>query len=70
MGTYATQLDCESDTANINTPCFVITSINEIESSNKINKIYDVLGREYRSKVGNLENGLYIIDNVKVIINK
>ena len=38
MGTYATQLDCESDTANINTPCFVITSINEIELSNNINK--------------------------------
>ena len=70
MGTYATQLDCESDTANINTPCFVITSINEIELSNNINKIYDILGREYKSKVGKLENGLYIIDNVKVIINK
>jgi len=30
-GSYATQLDCESDSANINTPCFVVTSINEIE---------------------------------------
>ena len=70
MGTYATQLDCESDTANINTPCFVITSINEIELSNKINKIYDILGREYKSEVGKLENGLYIIDNIKIIINK
>ena len=70
MGTYATQLDCESDTSNINTPCFVLTSINEIELSNKINKIYDVLGREYKSRVGDLNNGLYIIDNIKVIINK
>jgi len=70
LGTYATQLDCESDIANANTPCFVITSINEIELSTKINKIYDVLGREYKSKVGELENGLYIIDNIKVIINK
>ncbi len=70
MGTYATQLDCESDTANINTPCFVITSINEIESNNTNNKIYDILGREYKSKVGELKNGLYIIDNIKVIINK
>ena len=70
MGTYATQLECESDTSNINTPCFVVTSINEIELFNKTNKIYDILGREYKSEVGKLENGLYIIDNVKVIINK
>ena len=70
FGTYATQLECESDTSNINTPCFVLTSINEIELSNNINKIYDVLGREYKLKVGELKNGLYIIDNTKVIINK
>ena len=70
MGTYATQLDCESDTANINTPCFVITSINEIELSNNINKIYDILGREYKSEVGKLKNGLYIIDNKKISIIK
>ena len=70
FGTYSTQLDCESDSANVNTPCFVLTSINEIELSNKINKIYDVLGREYKSKVGELKKGLYIIDNTKIIINK
>ena len=70
FGTYSTQLDCESDSTNVNTPCFVLTSINEIELSNKINKIYDVLGREYKSKVGELKNGLYIIDNTKIIINK
>ena len=70
LGTYSTQLDCESDSTNVNTPCFVLTSINEIELSNKINKIYDVLGREYKSRVGDLNNGLYIIDNIKVIINK
>ena len=70
MGTYATQLDCESDTANINTPCFVITSINEIKPNNNINKIYDILGREYKSKVGKLKDGLYIIDNKKISIIK
>ena len=67
IGTYATQLDCESDAT---TGCYIISGINEIESFNKINKIYDILGREYKSKVGELENGLYIIDNVKIIINK
>ena len=67
LGTYATQLDCESDAT---TGCYIISGINEIESFNKINKIYDILGREYKSKVGELENGLYIIDNVKIIINK
>jgi hypothetical protein len=70
MGTYATQLDCESDTANINTPCFVITSINEIELSNKINKIYDILGREWKSEIINLPKGIFIINNNKIIITK
>ncbi len=63
MGTYATQYDCESDTVNINTPCFVITSINEIESSKKINKIYDVLGREWKVQFRDLPKGTYIINN-------
>ena len=64
MGTYATQLDCESDTANINTPCFVITSINEIESNNTNNKIYNILGIE----VDNIKlNTIYIINGKKII---
>ena len=69
-GSYATQLDCESDTANINTPCFVVTSINEIELSNKTNKIYDILGREWKSEIINLPKGIFIINNNKIIITK
>jgi len=69
-GSYATQLDCESDTANINTPCFVLTSINEIELSNKTNKIYDILGREWKSEIINLPKGIFIINNKKIIITK
>jgi hypothetical protein len=47
IGSYATQYDCESDSANVNTPCFVITSIDEIANINQQdNKMYDVLGRE------------------------
>ena len=30
--------------------------------------MYDVLGREYKSKVGELKKGLYIIDNKKILI--
>jgi hypothetical protein len=67
-GSYATQYDCESDSSNVNTPCFVVTSINEIELSNSYNKIHDILGREYKSKVGELKKGLYIIDNKKILI--
>ena len=66
IGTYATQLECESDTSNINTPCFVLTSINEIELSNKINKIYDILGREWMVNYQELPRGMYIINNMKV----
>ena len=62
-GSYATQLDCESDSTNINTPCFVVTSVNEIELSNNYNKIYDVLGREWKVQFGDLPKGIYIIDN-------
>ena len=48
-GSYATQYDCESDSTNINTPCFVVTSINEITNNTKQdNKMYDVLGREIK----------------------
>jgi len=73
MGTYATQLDCESDTANINTPCFTVTSINEnikeTEINNNYNGIYDILGRKYTKSLGDLENGMYIIGN-KIILKQ
>jgi hypothetical protein len=47
LGSYSTQYDCESDSANANTPCFVMTSVNEIANINQQdNKMYDVLGRE------------------------
>ena len=47
LGSYSTQYDCESDSANTNTPCFVMTSVNEIANINQQdNKMYDVLGRE------------------------
>jgi hypothetical protein len=62
-GSYATQYDCESDSLNVNTPCFVITSINEIELSNNYNRIYDVLGREWKLQFGDLPKGMYIINN-------
>jgi hypothetical protein len=62
-GSYATQFDCESDSLNVNTPCFVVTSINEIELSNNYNKIYDVLGREWKVQFGDLPKGIYIINN-------
>ena len=63
-GSYATQYDCESDSANINTPCFVVTSINEITNNTKQdNKMYDVLGREWKVQFGDLPKGMYIINN-------
>tara|TARA_Y100000385_G_scaffold93519_1_gene96618 strand:- start:1410 stop:2513 length:1104 start_codon:yes stop_codon:yes gene_type:complete len=72
-GSYATQLDCESDSANINTPCFTVTSINEIvketEIDNNYNGIYDILGRKYTKSLGDLENGMYIIGN-KIILKQ
>ena len=67
LGTYFTQLDCEADTA---TGCYIISGINEIKPINNYGKIYDILGREYKSKVGDLLKGLYIIDNKKVVITK
>jgi len=63
-GSYATQYDCESDSTNINTPCFVVTSINEITNNTKQdNKMYDVLGREWKVQFGDLPKGIYIINN-------
>ena len=62
-GSYATQLDCESDSANVNTPCFVLTSINEIELINNYSKIYDILGREWKVQFGDLPKGMYIVNN-------
>ena len=69
LGSYATQYDCESDSANANTPCFVITSIDEIKSINKENKIFDILGREWNVNINNLPKGLYIINSQKMFIN-
>ena len=69
LGSYATQYDCESDSANANTPCFVITSIDEIKSINKENKIFDILGREWNMNINNLPKGLYIINSQKMFIN-
>ena len=69
IGSYATQYDCESDSANANTPCFVITSVDEIKSINKENKIFDILGREWNMNINNLPKGLYIINSQKMFIN-
>lgn len=67
LGTYATQLDCESDP---NTMCYIISNINEIKPIIGFNKIYDLMGREFKSEVGDLPKGLYIINNKKVVIIK
>ena len=67
LGTYFTQLECESDTT---TGCYIISGINEIKPIDNYSKIYDILGREYKSKVGDLPKGLYIIDNKKTVIIK
>ena len=66
-GSYATQYDCESDSSNVNTPCFVLTSINEITNNIKQdNKMYDVLGRE----LNKISVGTMYIRNQKLYINK
>ena len=62
-GSYATQYDCESDSVNVNTPCFILTNINEIELIDNYNKIYDILGREWKVQFGNLPKGMYIVNN-------
>ena len=44
------------------------TMITELPFYNKVdNKIYDVLGREWRCSFANLPKGLYIINNRKVL---
>tara|TARA_R110001592_G_scaffold202955_1_gene452648 strand:+ start:2077 stop:3852 length:1776 start_codon:yes stop_codon:yes gene_type:complete len=63
FGTYSTQLDCESDAT---TGCYIISSINEIESLDSYNKIFDVLGREWVVNYQELPKGMYIINNMKV----
>ena len=66
-GSYATQYDCESDSSNVNTPCFVLTSINEITNNTKQdNKMYDVLGRE----LNKISVGTMYIRNQRLYINK
>jgi hypothetical protein len=66
-GSYATQYDCESDSSNVNTPCFVLTSINEITNNIKQdNKMYDVLGRE----LNKISVGTMYIRNQRLYINK
>ena len=69
LGSYSTQYDCESDSANANTPCFVMTSIDEVKSINEENKIFDILGREWNTNINNLPRGLYIINSKKMFIN-
>jgi len=65
-GSYATQYDCESDSANINTPCFVVTSINEIiNNSKQDSKMYDLLGRELKK----LSSKQVYIKNQRLHIN-
>ena len=60
-GTYATQLDCESDPT---TGCYVMTSIKEIENNTISLPLYDVYGREV-TKIK--KNTLYIKNNEKFI---
>ena len=66
FGTYATQVDCESDTT---TACYVVSGINEILPINNTNKIYDILGREWKTEIKDLPKGIFIINNKKIIIN-
>ena len=72
-GSYATQYDCESDSANVNNPCFVLTNINEIDfviEEDGIRwysgKMYDVLGRE----LNEIPVGTMYIRNQRLYINK
>ena len=61
LGTYSTQLDCESDP---NTGCYIATNINEIKPNNIEFKVYNVLGIE----VDNIKlNTIYIINGKKII---
>ena len=60
-GTYATQLDCESDPT---TGCYVITSVEEIKNTNILSPTYDVYGREVKKLQKNM---MYITNNKKFI---
>ena len=67
FGTYATQVDCESDST---TGCYVVSSINEILPTNNSSKMYDILGREWKGEIRDLPKGIFIINNKKVVIIK
>ena len=60
LGTYATQLDCESDAT---TGCYIISAINEIAPIDSYNKTYDILGRKWKVQFGDLPKGMYITNN-------
>ena len=60
-GTYATQLDCESDPT---TGCYVITSVEEIKNTNTLLPTYDIYGREVKKLQKNM---MYITNNKKFI---
>jgi len=60
-GTYATQLDCESDPT---TGCYVITSVEEIKNTNILSPTYDIYGREVKKLQKNM---MYITNNKKFI---
>ena len=46
-----------------------ITSVQELEIKNiNNNKIYDLLGREWKSEIRNLPKGIFIINNKKILI--
>ena len=60
-GSYATQLDCESDPT---TGCYVMTNIKEIQSINVLSPTYDIFGREVKRLQ---KNTMYIRNNKKFI---
>ncbi len=67
VGTYATQYDCESDSSNVNTPCFMITHVIEEDGVRWYsNTSYDILGRELLE----IPSGKMYIKNGVIYINK
>jgi hypothetical protein len=47
------------------------TAINEVENNNTVdNRIFDVLGREWKSDFADLPKGVYIIDGKKIFKTK
>ena len=60
-GSYPTQTDCEADPT---TGCYVMTSVQEIESVNILLPTYDIFGREV---VKTQKNTMYIRNNKKFI---